>query len=184
LLEVAAAIGGALRAGTGTLTPPRAATESTSDAFSTDGELDVPLGVVALRTDAGSSELGARTIAHALAEQLSARELPVRAFFGEAAEGSSFAVVAVTGTEERLDALRTHARAALAAIAIPEGLAAEDAAAARSRALSLAAPEALARALAVDREVAPAADVARALLAAPVRLVLVRPTTAALRRAR
>lgn len=184
LLAIAHALGSTLRAGTGTLAPPRAAPEGPSQAFATDRDLDVPMGIVAVRTDAGASERGARFVARALAEQLASRALPVRAFLGGAATGTSYALVAVTGTDDRLDALPTLAREAMAAIVVDAALPEQDLRAARDEALALASPEALARSLAVVRAASPALDVARALTSAPIHLVLVRPLPLPFRRTR
>lgn len=184
MLAVAHALGSVLRAGSGALPEARAVAEGPAEAFATEIDLEVPIGIVALRTDSGASEVGARFVARALAEQLAARELPVRAFSGRAAAtGSSFVIVAVTGTDERLDHLGELARSALGEL-VPAGLPEDDARAERDRALALAAPEALARSLVAEASTAAADGVARALLSAPVHLILVRPTAGPFRRTR
>ena len=185
LLAIAEALGGVLRAGTAPLPgAPGEIPEGPVEAFETDADLDVPIAVVALRSGAGSSERGARFVAHALADGLAARGLPVRTFEGRAARNASFAIVAVTGTDERLDALPARARAALAPVTLDESLARADADDADARALGRAAPAVLARSLVDDRTPDSAADVARALLRAPLHFVLARPTAPPLRRTR
>lgn len=185
LLAIGDALGSALHAGTEALgTPPASVPQGAAEAFVTDAELDVPIGVVALRTDAGASERGARYVATALANALTVRALSVRAFFGVAATDNSFAVVAVAGPEDRLDALPTLAAESIASITVDDALAAQDAEDAHERALTLAEPAALARSLAADPSPRPAVEVARALLGAHVHTVLARPTSGPLRRTR
>ena len=176
LLAIAAAVGSVLSPRTEPLATISRTPEGPIESFETDAHVDAPVAIVALRSDAGSSERGARFVAHALASQLGARGLPVRAFFGGAARGTSFAVVAVTGTDERLDALTTITRDAMSLVRIDDSLAEDDARAERERALSLAAPEALARSLVTEASESPALDVARALTHAAPHFVLVRPT--------
>lgn len=185
LLAIGDALGSALHAGSEPLPePPTSIAEGAPEAFVTDAELDVPIGIVALRTTAGRSERAARSVASALAHGLAGRGLTPRAFFGGAAAGTSFAVVAVSGADAHLDALPAIAAEALAALEADPALEAEDAADAHSRALALAEPAALARSLASDQATSPAIEVARALLRAEVHTVLARPTSAPFRRTR
>lgn len=176
LLAIGHALGSVLRSSTEPLPEPRVIAEGEDQAFATDPDLETPLGIVALRTDAGASEVGARFVAHALASELSLRGLPVRSFEGVTTTGASFAIVAVTGTDERLDHLDVLAREATSHVVVPAELAHDDASAERERSLALAAPGALARALAAPTSVAPAPTIASALLSARRHLVIVRPT--------
>jgi hypothetical protein len=175
LLDIADALAASLDAGDARLSDVTLSGPSTTDAFASAIDIDVPLALVALRAD-GTSSVGARFVAASLARGLAARGLVARDAWGGSAMDTSFAMVLVSGDEDRLDALGTTARSVLASITAPGSLATDQTAAAREHALTLADPAAMARDLATDATTpADPTTVARALLAATPHLVMIRP---------
>jgi hypothetical protein len=150
--------------------------------FAADPDVDLPEGIVALRADAGESADAARVVARALAARLHARGLAVRAIFGDAAMGTSFVAIGVSGPDALLDTLPTLVDEARTGLSVNDALPAAVQSGVRARALSLASPRAQARELAAPERLGDPASVAAALLAAPAHLALVRPGTSPIRR--
>ncbi len=137
--------------------------------------------IVALRVDhaAEAGPADARVVAVLLADELDATELAVHRIGSGSASGSSWLAIGVRGPDaaiDRLDAIVSGA-VARADARLDGALATSAIERAEAERVASEHPEALARALVIERTPAPDPLAARTLLHAPVYRVIVRPST-------
>ena len=145
----------------------------------TDPIVEAPQVIVTLRSDAGESVAAARATARALAGALESEGAAVQFWFGDAALGASFVAVGVRGSDAFLDALPARMSERLAQLDPSANLG--EALATDVRRRALASPMDLARSWAADVEPSDPLAVARSLLLATPRYVMLRASAGPMR---